>query len=238
MKRKYILVALVLFVAPSATQANHIDFIADGGFLLSASTATGPMSDSQLGNPDNILGEERDVTISVTSGTSIVSSGLITPAGPGPAGPDLATVLLFDTGVNGLGSLELTYDGIGTPGPGLGGVNFVGVWNAISVNLPDVQGEGLLTVEVEDTSMNVGSVSATVDAAGVYNFLHADPGYSGVNFMSVDRVTVTLNSTLMASDFAIAEIVRSTVIPEPGTLGLLAVVGIMAASVRFRYALR
>lgn len=236
MKATHILGALALCLTPVAAQANHIDFISDGGFLLSTTDLMGPASASQIGDAGNILGTERDVTIDFSAGSGILSTGVIAvPPGPGPVGPDLSTLLYFDTSVGSFGTLELNYDGVG--GVGLGGVDFGTLWNAISVNFAGVQGEGLLTVEVEDTSMNVGSASATIDAAGVYDFLLADPGYAGVNFNSVDRVTLTLTSTIAASDFAIAQVTRETVVPEPGTLGLLALTGLMASAVRFRYVL-
>jgi hypothetical protein len=180
------------------------------------------------------LGTEREVDLSFTSGSGFIASGILGPPGPGPVvGPpsNPAIELLFINSVNSLGTLTLTYDDVGSGGfapP----VDFDTLWNFISVDISDVQGTGNLSVEVTDSSSNSGSLTGAVAAAGVYSFPFTHPAYAAVDFTSVSRVVVTLETTTAASDFAINQITREDTpgeftVPEPGTM-VLAALGLAA----------
>ena len=222
----------VLAVA-SPAYANHVDFIADGAFTLFTTSTQGSASATQTGDGGNILGSEREVSLDFASGSGILSTGIIdAPEGPGPVGPNSDIVLLFDNSVNSSGLLTLEYDGEGDDG--LGGVDFQTQWDSIAVQFADVQGAGDLTVEVEDTSDSVGSSTLSVADAGTFFFDFDDSGFSGVDFFNVDRVTLFLNTTIDASDFAISQITRearSEPIPEPASM-LLGLVGLAGFAAR------
>ena len=207
-----------LLIQAGVTNANHIDFIVDGQFFLNTEHVTGFVSSVQTGDPGNILGAEREVSIDVVAGQGFVSAGTLGAAmGAGPVGPDMASTLLFSNSVGAVGQLDLTYDGVGSAG--LGGLDFDTAYDAIAVNIAAVQGSGDLTVMASDGT-NSGSVTLPVTTPGILTFPFADAGFAGVNFAAVDSVKVTLLTVEPASDFEIAAITRE-VIPEPGS-GMLA----------------
>lgn len=227
---------LVAIGVTNVSFAGHIDFIDDAGFFLVATSLTGPASASQLGAPGNILGTEREVDLSFSSGTGFISSGILAPPGPGPVtGPpsNPLIVLLFNNSVNSLGTLELTYDGLGGGGfapP----IDFDTLYNFITVDISAVQGSGNLSVAVTDSSNNSGSLTGVVASAGTYSFPFTNPAYAGVDFMNVSRVVVTLETTTAASDFAINQITREAQpgqnnIPEPSAM-LLALMGLVGVT--------
>ena len=202
---------LVAIGLTNPSYANHIDFIDDAGFFMFADSVTGSSSSTQTGAAGNILQTEREVDLTFSSGSGFISTGIVAPPGPGPVvGPpsNPAIELLFDNSVNSLGTLTLTYDGVGGAGfapP----VDFDTLWNFITVDMSAVQGSGNLTVAVTDSSNNTGSLTGAVATAGTYSFPFSNPAYSGVNFSAVSRVVVSLATTTAASDFAINEITRS-----------------------------
>lgn len=203
----------------AALQANHIDFITDGGFLLTTSSTLGSASATQTGDPGNIIGSEREVMLDFTTGTGFLTTGTLdVPAGPGPVGPDTSKVLLFDNSVSSAGTLTLTYDGVGSAG--LGGLDFDTNWDTIDVTFDAVQGEGSLSLIATDGSANMGTLAQTVNSAGTYSFSFADAAYAGVDFTDVDSLQFKLTTTVLASDFSITEITRQ-VVPEPTSLLLL-----------------
>ena len=208
----------------AAASANHIDFISDGAFTASTSSDSGPLTVSQLGDAGNILGSEREVTLSTDGTVGIVSAGTAgAPAGAGPVGPDTSSFLLLDDSVTTQGSFVLTYDGVGSAG--LGGLDFDTQWDQIVVSVPAIIGAADLDVEVEDTAGNVGRSRILIALPGDYGYAFTNPDYAGVDFTSVDRVSVIVDSIRPASDFAISQITRE-VIPEPTGLGLLAAAGL------------
>jgi hypothetical protein len=233
---------LVVFGLTNASYANHIDFIDDAGFFLFASSNIGSSSDTQIGAAGNILGTEREVDLSFSAGNGFIATGIIAPPGPGPVvGPpsNPAIELLFDNSVNSLGTLTLTYDGLGGGGfapP----VDFDTLWNFITVDMSAVQGTGDLTVAVTDSLNNTGSLTGAVATAGTYSFPFSHPNYAGVDFSSVSRVVVSLTATTAASDFAINEITREASpgehnIPEPSAMLLLGIglLGVLGVRQRF-----
>ncbi len=217
----------VLAGLPTVSLANHVDYLVDGGFVIGATSMSGPVSSAQLGSPGNILGSEREVTLSFSAGSGILTSGLLVPPGPGPVGPDTSKVLLFDNSVNSFGMFVLEYDGIGSTGlagSGAGDLTSPAGFVAFRVDFPSVQGSGDLTISVTDTSSNTGSVTQSVNAAGNYTFNFSDAGFAGVDFTSADSITVTLDTTTAASDFAISQIIR--LVPEPTSMALLGLGGL------------
>ena len=210
-------ILLVIAVTCSTIQANHIDFIADAPFVLFS--LGGPASDTQIGAASNILGTEREVMLDFISGSGFVSAN--TNGAP-------IDSILFSNSVGSVGTMMLTYDGVGAAG--LGGLDFDTTWDAIRVDFDDVQGLGNLTVTVRDSSANTGSVTQPVGVPGVYDSPFTAPGFAGVDFTSIDSVKVTIDTVLPASDFSIASITREVIIPEP-SLGMLSLLGLVGCSV-------
>jgi hypothetical protein len=206
---KLVALAAIVLGLPGISAANHIDFFADGAFnLISAGI---PVSGSQNGAPANILGTEREVSLSLVGGSGFIAAALNPPS-----------PLLSVNSVASLNELVLTYDGVG--GAGLGGLDFTAnLWTNITVDMSAVIGTALLTVEVTDSLANTGSATGNVLSAGTYSFPYSNAGYSGVDFTSVDSVVVTLRTTSAASDFAMSRITREVGpgdhnIPEPATM--------------------
>ena len=99
---------LLISAISISAKANHIDFVSDGGLFLSTTSVLGALDAAQLGAAGNIVGEEREVSIDFSSGSGILSTGIIdVPLGPGPVGPNENIVLLFDNSVNSVGTLKL-----------------------------------------------------------------------------------------------------------------------------------
>jgi len=240
---KFLVLPCIAIGFANSSYGSHIDFLDDAGFFLVANSVTGPSSALQVGAPGNILGSEREVNLSFASGSGFISSGLLAPIGPGPVvGPpsDPAILLLFSNSVNSLGTLELRYDGVGGVGfapP----IDFDTLYNFISVDMFSVQGTGELSVTVTDSGSNTGTLTGTVASAGTYTFPFTHPNYASVDFTTVSRVVVTLETTLAASDFAINEITREAQpgqnnIPEPSAmlLVLTGVVGVIYSRRKWR----
>lgn len=234
------LTAMLLCVGVTSwSHGNHIDFIVDGGFILTTTSTSGAASASQLGDGGNILGAEREVTIDFAAGGGILSTGTLSvPVGPGPVGPDTSKVLLLANSVDSFGTLTLTYDGVGSAG--LGGSNFDTNWDFIAVSVPGLQGSGNLSVTATDTSSNSGTLSGGIAAAGNYFFPFTSAAYAGVDFTMIDSVVVNFETTTAATDLAISQITREadldptgTILPEPNTL-VLASVSLLALARRRR----
>ncbi len=221
----------------STASADHIDFIKDGGFFLSASSDVGPGTAEQAGDAGNILGSEREVMIDFGSGgEGFLSTGTVTD----PPGDTSDLALLFDNSVNAKGTLTLTYDGVNddvTGAPGLGAPEFTPTYISIVVDVPSIQGTGDLTVELYsgDSFTAFGSLTKSISDPMKYAFPFADPGYSSVDLEDIQRVRVIFASTTEATDVKFSQIVRDrdqvideAFIPEPTSLalGLLGICGL------------
>lgn len=230
---RFLGLASVLLGLAAPASANHLDFFSDGGFFSFTDNITGPVTSVQTGDPGNILGGEREVTMDFISGDGMISSGIVgVSVGPGVVGEKPGSSLLFNNSVSSLGRLTLKYDGIGSEG--LGGADFNSAWDAITVTFAGVQGHGNLSVAVEDTASHVGVFSQAVNSAGTLIYPFANPAYSGVDFSSINRVTLTLDTTEAASDFSISNVAReASLLPEPGT-GVLILVGLAGMGLGMR----
>lgn len=212
---------LYLAVLANVANANHIDFIVDGSFILNADAAAFA-SEVQVGDGGNIIGTEREVSIGILSGGGFVSAGTVDAAmGPGAVGPDTSKTLQLSNSVTSLGRFELLYDGVGSAG--LGGADFDTNWDALVVDFASVQGAGNLTLAVTDNATGVGSLTLPVSSAGMITFPFSS--FPDVDFMAVDSVKFTLDTTEAASDFSIGAITREAIVPEPGC-SLMAILGL------------
>ena len=225
---RYAFLAL-LTALTSAASANHIDFIQDDSVpsngvtnaTFSLSTGAATVTDTQIGEPADILGGSRAVSLTRNAGFS----GAITAAKV--AGTSFIDV---QNATGAAGTLVLDY-------PGISNSNFLSMWNAIAVDIPVLgnqfgDGEINLSVTVE-SSAGVGTAFADgtglapgrIEDPGVFFFPFNDPDFAGVDFADVDGVTVTFETAIIGTDFQVASITRETIIPEPATLSLLAIGG-------------
>jgi hypothetical protein len=225
--------ALLLFL-PTFASANHIDFIEDDSVpgngvtnaTFSLSTSGALVTNTQVGEPADILGGSRTVTLTRTGGFG----GSI--SAEKAAGTGFINVLNDTVAA---GTLTLSY-------PGISNSNFSSLWNAIAVDIPYLDqstgiGDGEINLSVTVTSSaGTGTAFATgtllapgrIEEPGTYTFPFNDPGFAGVDFADVDGVSVRFETAIIGSDFQIGEITREQLVPEPATLSLVGV-GVMAA---------
>ncbi len=196
--------------------ADHIDFIKDDSnpangvtnatFNLSSSDST-VVTGSQVGEPADILGGTRNVSITRNGGFG----GSVT------ATKALGTdVITFRPSNNvAAGVLSLDY-------PGITNANFMTMWDAITVDLPKLDnifpaGAGILdlTVGVRSSAGN-GSITRRIESTGTFDFLFNDPGFTGVDFGDVDGVTVSFDTRIIGTQFDVASITRRDRAPAQG----------------------
>ncbi len=208
-KTLYLSAATAVATLAGAAHANHIDFMVDGPFTLNGASST-----TVNGNPDNILGGARFVSMDTVDA--------IAQLGPGN------DYIFFD----GLGAasptLTLSYGDFGGGTPL--NADFASMWDMVAVNFSSVTGTGLLSVEFESGSGSGTSAQTLVSSAGTYSFNFDEPVFNGVDFSDIDTVTLTLTANV-GGDFQIESFTRE-VIPAPGTAALLALGG--AAALRRR----
>ena len=234
--RNLSLIAAFSALALPSAFANHIDFLFDGGFSISAdTTGIATVNAAQAGAAGNILGSERNVSLTADLGT--LTATLAAPIGPGPVALNTATanasILGVTSNAEGLGTLDLLYNGVGAAG--LGGSDFDTRWNFIGINLPSVTGTLDVRVNVTDSLGKMGQVSrGGLMAGGNYFFSFTDPAFTnaGVNFSSVNAVSVHFETVTQGTAFQVGSITREA-IPEP-TSALLAGFGALGLMFRRR----
>ena len=230
------LIATVSVLALPSAFANHIDFLFDGGFTITAdSVMVATVNATQTGAAGNILGSERNV--SLTADLGVLTATLTAPMGAGPVAPNTAAANLAILGVTadsqGLGTLGLLYNGVGTTG--LAGSDFDTTWNFVGINLPSVTGLLDIRLNVTDTLGRTGQVArGGITAGGNYFFSFTDPAFTnaGVNFLSVNAVNVQFETVTPGTSFSVGSITREAV-PEP-TSALLAGCGAFGFLLRRR----
>ncbi len=220
----------------SHARGDHIDLIQDDSnpgngitdatFTLNALPTFTVMA-MHTGEVADILGGERIVTLSNLS------------AGPGTV-----------TAKRELGSTFIEFDNLGDQSESLAlgkltldykafeNEDFASNYGFIVVDFLAVEGAGAsgdLTISVESSAGNGTSSVQAVTAAGQYFFGFNDPGFAGVDFFDVDRVTMMLTTTVHESDFRIGSITLAEV-PEPATLVLFATGGLAVLLVTLRRA--
>ena len=199
-----------MLVGGQVASANHVDFLVDGPFSLTASQSDPVASLTQTSpevDGDNVLGGQRDVTLTWTSG------------GPLSVRADLVTdALFFSADATEEGTLDLAYGGGGDLNS-----NFASQWSNLTVLITG-DNDANLTATV-----NGSSVSKTFnegDSSVVFNFGE----FGGVDFTDVDTVSLSIDG-FSNGDYVISSFERrgqpGQIIPSPaaagaGALGLFA----------------
>ncbi len=216
-------------IAAPAALANHVDFIQDdsnpGNGVTNATfslSTNGPLvTDTQAGEPADVLGGFRGVAITNTGGFG----GTFSVARS--AGDDVITATNTNVAA---GTLDLSY-------PGISDSDFDTNWNFIAVSIPTLSnntgdGEINLSVTIQSSTgtgtafaMGTGIAPGRIEEPGTYFFAFSDPGFAGVDFSDVDGVSVRFESAIIGTDFTIASITREAV-PAPGTACLLGLGGL------------
>ena len=225
-----LVITVGLIAGPVAT-ANHIDFLSDAGFSLSADEADPtPSMNISSGASGNIIGAEREVSLWADVGGYTAELGV--PAGPGAVGPNTAVILnVTPNDTTSFGTMRLIYNGQGNAG--LGGLDFDTMWDSLDVNFDSISGGQLdLRLSVSDTNGNTGMAAmGALGSAGTYSFpfTHSEFVNAGVNFSSVESITFDFETIDPGVGFGIAGITREA-IPEPSSTLLLglSMIGLIA----------
>ena len=206
--------AAVTAVLGTAASANHIDFLVDGAFTLN-----GPGSATQVGDPGNILGAEREVDIQGNATATLPAAD-----GAGAVGPNDAITLNYASQSN--STLTLTYDGVDDMG--LGGANLVGDpgWNAIVFDFASFT-EGnqntFVDLTITDTDGDSSTTTRFIEGIGNEPFLYTNFD-DDIDFMSAQSITAQFDVG-QGGSFALSGITREVVAPIPLPAGLPLIAG-------------
>ena len=206
-----VLVGMSCSAAVAATFT--IDDFTTGQGPLNA-TSGSPASSEVAGG--GILGGARDMLVQ--------SDGLNTTTGFVTSGE-----LEFSNEINTTGTVSLFYDGAGTPGAGIGGVDITddGANDRFVLGILASLGVMDLSITVSDTSANTATVTETVSGVinppGVTPITLAFAGLIGdiVNLTEVDSLLVVFDTDQQATDATLQFIGTDTAIPLPAPVFLL-----------------
>ena len=217
------LAAAAGFAAAPAAMANHIDFFQEGPFTLilvegGPDSATATQTDPE---GDTIIGMTRDATLTFAPGPE---SGVV-------VGADVTSgngSLVFSNSANSRGTLSTEYGGeVGD------GNTFNLVANSdgpdymfIGIEVEAIDEPFTATVTATDTDGDTDTQSITLASVGE-NFLAYDAFDADVDFTSIDLLTFDFVGNTRGSDITLAEITREFAIPEPASLALLGVGGLL-----------
>lgn len=204
-----------LLAAPAAPGATIDDFrSALAGWPVIQNTVGGGTVSEFVGG---VLGGVRDTSIAATSlelaGPDFVQVGIY------PA----ASVFDYSSTVGADGTAGLRYDG----GSGLGGVDFSSdVFLGIDFVHFDLANGIAMPVKVTltDTLASFAATTLSLTVAGAQSLQFPLAGFAGVDLTSIDTIEIGFDPG-QATDFRLALVY--TDVPEPATLGLLLIGGMI-----------
>lgn len=218
---------VIVLVVGSWVHANHVDFIQDdsntangtNNATFSRTSSGSAVSDTQVGDPADILGGTRTVTVIRNGGFggTLIAEKTIGSSVIDVQGSTLAA-----------GTVTLDYNGFDNE-------DFDTMWDRIDVaitNLRNSPGDGeidlFLTVESSAGSGTVQSArqEASINPNPTISFDFTNPGFAGVDFKDVDRIVLDVRTAIIGTDFQIASITREvTAVPEPSSFAALGILG-------------
>lgn len=241
MTPRFGVLCLTVLSLPAAASANHIDFVQDDSnpgngvtnatFSLSSSGAA--VTQTQIGEPADILGGMRTVTVVRDGGfgQSITATKSL--------GTNFIEVQNDNVAA---GNVILDYDGFDS-------LDFDTLWDRIDVQIPFIRTTGTgasvfdISLTVESSAGNGTTVPRRISsliegASTTVSFQFSDLALSAVDFTDVDRVTVLFDTAIISSDFQIGAITRESnaaPVPEPASIVLCGLMGVVSlAAVRKR----
>lgn len=227
-EKKLMIAAVAAAGILTGTQASAAltvdDFVGDKFILDVPDTAAGPFSESLLVSGDldansvdpDLFGDERTFSVSVTQASG--GTAAISILGVGG-------VLALDSGANagpGDADFGVLYEDFTDVDVTEGGAN-----DAFSISVLFTDGSFDFTLTLDDGT-NSGSASVSANSAGLYLIDLSDAGFAGVDLTSIDSINFEASNGTQAADIAIDRI-AFTVIPEPGSMALLGLGGLLLA---------
>ena len=209
--------AVTLAAAPASAAFTITVDDFEAGPLNLVQTGVGTNTSVQGGLPNaNVLGGERETVLQVFTSDFGLSTQVNVLTGPG--------LLAVSNDAGNDSRVTQTYDGAGSAG--LGGVDLtVGGGSFFQFDVVSSDLGVTVTVNVEDTLGNTGSLTYAIPGPGILNF--AFTSFSGsVDFTTVDSIQVVYNAPVDA-DYVIEFFGVGTAVPEPASV-VMAVMGATA----------
>jgi hypothetical protein len=198
------------------------DFAGDNFIITVPDTAVGPFTESQLISGDldlispvDTFGTER--TFTATIGGSQTGTNSISILGTGG-------VLAFDTGIAasaGDATFDVVYDDFADVDVTDGGVN-----TAFAIGVLAIDNVVEFSVTLDDGT-NSGTASTLASTTGTFFIDITSAAFAGVDLTSIDTITFSGTNSTRAADVAIDNV--GFAVPEPGSLALLALGGVLIA---------
>jgi len=208
MKRLNLLLP-VLALASTTASAVVIDNFDTGNTNITR-TSVGTSTDTANGNPADIIGNDRDASLTYISGELDASAQANPPTGrfswSNAAGVTSSASLVWDDGAGGLGGVDLTEGGLS---------------DAILMELVTIDLDVQLTFTVEDTQGGSSSRTLTGLTPGELKFAYAS--FTGTaNFTDVNRISLLFEGPANV-DATIDLVSTSQLVPEPASVLLFGV---------------
>jgi len=208
MKRLTLLLP-VLALASTTASAVVIDNFDTGNTNITR-TSVGTSTDTANGNPADIIGNDRDASLTYISGELAASAQANPPTGrfswSNAAGVTSSASLVWDDGAGGLGGVDLTEGGLS---------------DAILMELVTIDLDVQLTFTVEDTQGGSSSRALTGLTPGELKFAYAS--FTGTaNFTDVNRISLLFEGPANV-DATIDLVSTSQLVPEPASVLLFGV---------------
>lgn len=215
------------FTASATTTVD--DFFGELFVIQVPDSPAGPFSESLLVSGDldannvdpDLFGNERLFTVDIDAASG--STAAISILGVGG-------VLALDSGVlAGPGDAEFGafYDDFSDVDVTDGGVN-----DAFSISILFMDGSFDFTLTLDDGT-NSGTSTVSANSSGLHLIDLNDAAYASVDLTSIDSINFEATNTEQAADVAIDRI-AFTVVPEPGSMALLGLGGLLIARRRRR----
>jgi len=208
MKRLNLLLP-VLALASTTASAVVIDNFDTGNTNITRNSV-GTSTDTANGNPADIIGNDRDASLTYISGELDASAQANPPTGrfswSNAAGVTSSASLVWDDGAGGLGGVDLTEGGLS---------------DAILMELVTIDLDVQLTFTVEDTQGGSSSRTLTGLTPGELKFAYAS--FTGTaNFTDVNRISLLFEGPANV-DATIDLVSTSQLVPEPASVLLFGV---------------